>query len=175
MKRPVTGSDHRHGDRDGPGHIVEPPLDRCGCADRWPPPTAAPDVVSDSDSACAIIRAPSVDRRARGTRRHRALARNPSAVWDAGLDAHMTLNQKTPLPSGLPKRFLDGRPGFQRLQEFLEIPNTRAVQALLDAVKDAVRVPGKLKLTTPPFRRRFATSLISSIQSPMRRIGSARR
>ena len=57
----------------------------------------------------------------------------------------MTQSQRTPLPSGLPKRFLDGQPGFQRLHRFLEIPNTRAVQAVLDAVKDAVpRVRGKL-------------------------------
>ena len=58
----------------------------------------------------------------------------------------MTQSQRTPLPSGLPKRFLDGQPGFQRLRKFLEIPNVKAVEALLDAVKDAVpRVPGKLR------------------------------
>ena len=58
----------------------------------------------------------------------------------------MTQSQRTPLPSGLPKRFLDGQPGFHRLRKFLEIPNVKAVEALLDAVKDAVpRVPGKLR------------------------------
>ncbi len=56
----------------------------------------------------------------------------------------MTPRQRTPLPSGLPKRFLDGQPGFQRLRKFLEIPNVKAVEAVFDAVKDAVpRVPGK--------------------------------
>ena len=58
----------------------------------------------------------------------------------------MTNSQKTPLPSGLPKQFLDGQPGFQRLRQFLEIPNVKAVEAVLDAVKGAVpRAPGRLQ------------------------------
>ena len=57
----------------------------------------------------------------------------------------MTESQRTPLPSGLPKRFLDGQPGFQQLRKFLEIPNAKAAEAVLDAVKDAVpRVRRKL-------------------------------
>jgi hypothetical protein len=56
-------------------------------------------------------------------------------------------DQKIPLPNGLPKRFLDGRPGIQQLHDSLEIPNTKAVEAVLAAVKDAVQhVPvGKLQ------------------------------
>lgn len=57
----------------------------------------------------------------------------------------MTQSQKTTLPSGLPKRFLDSRHGYQRLREFLEIPNVKAVQAVLGAVKEALpRGLGKL-------------------------------
>ena len=52
----------------------------------------------------------------------------------------MTRSQRTPLPTGLPKRFSDGESGFQRLYQFLGIRNTRAVDALLerDAVKKVV-------------------------------------
>ena len=68
----------------------------------------------------------------------------------------MTQSQRTPLPIGLPKRFLDGQPGFQRLRKFLEIPNAKAVEAVLDAVKDAVpHIPGKLPGAV---RRRVALS-----------------
>ncbi len=56
----------------------------------------------------------------------------------------MTQSRRKPLPSGLPKLFSDGQPGFLRLRKFLEIPNVKAVEAVLDAVKAAVpRVPGK--------------------------------
>ena len=51
----------------------------------------------------------------------------------------MTESQRIPLPRGLPKQFSDGRPGFQRLHKFLEIPNTKAVEAVLAAIKDAVQ------------------------------------
>ena len=51
----------------------------------------------------------------------------------------MTESQRIPLPNGLPKQFSDGRTGFQRLHKFLEIPNTKAVEAVLAAVKDAVQ------------------------------------
>ena len=52
----------------------------------------------------------------------------------------MTRSQKTALPTGLPRRFSDGQPGFQRLHQFLGIRNTKAVEAVLerDAVKNAV-------------------------------------
>ena len=50
----------------------------------------------------------------------------------------MTQSQRTPIPNGLPKRFLGGQPGFRRLREFLGIRNTKAVQDVLDAVKNAV-------------------------------------
>lgn len=57
----------------------------------------------------------------------------------------MTESQRTPLPSGLPKRFLDAQPGFRELRKFLEIPNAKVAEAVLDAVKDAVpRVRRKL-------------------------------
>ena len=51
----------------------------------------------------------------------------------------MTKTQRIPLPNGLPKRFLDGRSGIQRLHKFLEIPNKNTVEAVLAAVKDAVQ------------------------------------
>ena len=52
----------------------------------------------------------------------------------------MTRSQKTPLPTGLPRRFSDGQPGFQRLHQFLGIRNTKAVDAVLEreAVKNAI-------------------------------------
>ena len=52
----------------------------------------------------------------------------------------MTQSRKTTLPSGLPKRFLDGQRGYQQLQQFLEIPNTKAVQAVLALVAAEARV-----------------------------------
>ena len=74
----------------------------------------------------------------------------------------MTQSQRTPLPSGLPKRFLDGQPGFQRLRKFLEIPNAKAVEAVLAAVKDAVpRVPGK-----PPGAERRRVALTAYYANP---------
>ena len=58
----------------------------------------------------------------------------------------MTQDQRIPLPSGLPKRFSNGQPGYRRLLKFLEIPNAKSVEAVLDAVKHGVqRVPGKLR------------------------------
>ena len=65
----------------------------------------------------------------------------------------MTESQKIPLPNGLPKQFSDGRPGFQRLHKFLEIPNTKAVEALLAAVKDAVHHVPSRKLQGADRRR----------------------
>ena len=79
----------------------------------------------------------------------------------------MTRNQRIPLPSGLPKRFLDGRPGFQRLQEFLEIPHTKDVRALLDAVKNAVpSMPRKL-----PSAERRGMGLTAYYENPESRRG----
>ena len=48
---------------------------------------------------------------------------------------------KAPLPSGLPKQFADRKQGFARLRQFLEIPNSKYIEALLDTegVKDAVQ------------------------------------
>ena len=66
----------------------------------------------------------------------------------------MTQSRKTTLPSGLPKRFLDGQRGYQRLQKFLEIPNTKAVQAVLAAVKEDL--PRKLRKHQGAERRRAA-------------------
>ena len=65
----------------------------------------------------------------------------------------MTESQRVPLPNGLPKRFLDGRPGIQRLHEYLEIPNTKAVEAALSAVKDAVQHVPVAKLQGADRRR----------------------
>ena len=65
----------------------------------------------------------------------------------------MTESQRVPLPNGLPKRFLDGRPGIQRLHESLEIPNTKAVEAALSAVKDAVQHVPVAKLQGADRRR----------------------
>ena len=65
----------------------------------------------------------------------------------------MTESQRIPLPNGLPKQFSDGRPGFQRLHKFLEIPNTKAVEALLAAVKDAVQHVPVAKLQGADRRR----------------------
>ncbi len=75
----------------------------------------------------------------------------------------MTQSQRTPLPSGLPKRFLDGQPGFQRLREFLEIPNTKAVEAVLDVVKKAV--PRARKLPGAERRRRMLTAYYGNPES----------
>ena len=66
----------------------------------------------------------------------------------------MTQTRKTTLPSGLPKRFLDGQRGYQRLQQFLKIPNTKAVQAVLAAVKEDL--PRKLRKHQGAERRRAA-------------------
>ena len=102
------------------------------------PPTTGLDVVSDSDSACAIIGSP---------RQSTVAPEPPSGIrhslatrMHARLDAAMTRSQKTPLPTGLPRRFSDGQPGFQRLHQFLGIRNTRAVDAVLEreAVKNAI-------------------------------------
>ncbi len=65
----------------------------------------------------------------------------------------MTQSQKIALPSGLPKQFSDGRPGFQRLHKFLKIPNTKAVEAVLAAVKDAVQQVPVAKLQGADRRR----------------------
>ena len=65
----------------------------------------------------------------------------------------MTESQRIPLPSGLPKQFSDGRPGFQRLHKFLEIPNTKAVEAVLAAVKDAVQHVPVARLPSADRRR----------------------
>ena len=48
---------------------------------------------------------------------------------------------KAPLPKGLPNQFEDRKQGFVRLRQFLQIPNSRYVEALLDTegVKDAVQ------------------------------------
>ena len=48
---------------------------------------------------------------------------------------------KAPLPSGLPNQFADRKQGFARLRQFLEIPNSKYIEALLDTegVKDAVQ------------------------------------
>ena len=62
-------------------------------------------------------------------------------------------DQKIPLPNGLPKRFLDGRPGIQQLHDSLEIPNTKAVEAVLAAVKDAVQHVPVAKLQGADRRR----------------------
>ena len=74
----------------------------------------------------------------------------------------MTQSQRTTLPSGLPKRFLDGRHGYQRLREFLEIPNVKAVQAVLGAVKEALpRGLGKL-----PSAERRRVALTAYYENP---------
>ena len=65
----------------------------------------------------------------------------------------MTESQRIPLPNGLPKQFSDGRPGFQRLHKLLEIPNTKAVEAVLAAVKDAVQHVPVAKLQGADRRR----------------------
>ena len=65
----------------------------------------------------------------------------------------MTESQRIPLPSGLPKQFSDGRSGYQRLHKFLEIPNTKAVEAVLAAVKDAVQHVPVAKLQGADRRR----------------------
>ena len=65
----------------------------------------------------------------------------------------MTESQRIPLPSGLPKQFSDGRAGVQRLHKFLEIPNTKAVEAVLAAVKDAVQNVPVAKLQGADRRR----------------------
>lgn len=65
----------------------------------------------------------------------------------------MTESQRIPLPRGLPKQFSDGRPGFQRLHKFLEIPNSKAVEAVLAAVKDAVQHVPVAKLQGADRRR----------------------
>ena len=65
----------------------------------------------------------------------------------------MTQRRRLPLPSGLPKQFSDGRPGFQRLQRFLKIPNTKAVEAVLAAVKEALQHVPVAKLQGAERRR----------------------
>ena len=73
----------------------------------------------------------------------------------------MTQRRKLSLPSGLPKRFLDGQPGFQRLRKFLEIPNTKSVEAVLDAVKHSVPRAGKL-----PGAQRRRAALVAYYENP---------
>ena len=65
----------------------------------------------------------------------------------------MIESQRIPLPSGLPKQFSNGRAGFQRMHKFLEIPNTKAVEAVLAAVKDAVQHVPVAKLQGADRRR----------------------
>ncbi len=77
----------------------------------------------------------------------------------------MTRSQKTPVPTGLPARFSGGGREFRRLREFLEIPNTKAVEAVLNAVKDAVpRLPGK-----PPGAERRRLALTAYYGNPKSR------
>ena len=73
----------------------------------------------------------------------------------------MTQRRRIPLPSGLPKRFLDGQPGFLRLRKFLEIPNTKSVEVVLDAVKHSVPRAGKL-----PGAQRRRAALIGYYENP---------
>ena len=69
----------------------------------------------------------------------------------------MTQSQKTTLPSGLPKQFLDDQLGYKRLQEFLEILNVNAVRAVLGAVKEA-RPRGLGKRQGAEWRREALTA-----------------
>ena len=77
-------------------------------------------------------------------------------------------SSRTPLPSGLPKRFSDGQPGYERLQKFLEIPNAKTVEAVLSTVKESL--PRGLGKLLGAERRRVALTAYYDNPEPRRKL-----